>query len=204
MPTTTNNGWPTPADTDLVKNGADAIRDLGNAIDTTLGVYSPATPGLVKINTTSFSGVTSVSLAANTFTSTYRNYKIVVNITSGSNSSSIRLRASGTDATASNYRYQSVYINSSGSVLNNASSASATSFGGAGMFDAITDGINNINLYNPQLANSTAMDFFSIVGSTGITAFGGGQHDLSVAYDSFTYFSPSNMSGVIRVYGLAN
>jgi hypothetical protein len=41
MPTTTNNGWPTPADTDLVKNGADAIRDLGNAIDTTLGVYTP-------------------------------------------------------------------------------------------------------------------------------------------------------------------
>ena len=52
MPTTTNNGWPTPADTDLVKNGADAIRDLGNAIDTTLGVYSPATPGLVLISTT--------------------------------------------------------------------------------------------------------------------------------------------------------
>jgi hypothetical protein len=45
MPTTTNNGWPTPADTDLVKNGADAIRDLGNAIDTTLGVYTPVNLG---------------------------------------------------------------------------------------------------------------------------------------------------------------
>jgi len=35
MPNTTNYGWATPADTDLVKNGANAIRTLGNAIDTT-------------------------------------------------------------------------------------------------------------------------------------------------------------------------
>lgn len=35
MPTTTNYSWPTPADTDLVKNGAGAIRSLATAIDTT-------------------------------------------------------------------------------------------------------------------------------------------------------------------------
>lgn len=36
MPTTTNYGWTTPADTDLVKDGASAIRTLGNSIDSTL------------------------------------------------------------------------------------------------------------------------------------------------------------------------
>lgn len=36
MPTTTNYGWTTPADTDLVKDGALAIRTLGNSIDSTL------------------------------------------------------------------------------------------------------------------------------------------------------------------------
>jgi hypothetical protein len=36
MPTTTNYGWTTPADTDLVKDGAAAIRTLGSSIDTTL------------------------------------------------------------------------------------------------------------------------------------------------------------------------
>ena len=36
MPTTTNFGWTTPADTDLVKDGALAIRTLGNGIDTSL------------------------------------------------------------------------------------------------------------------------------------------------------------------------
>jgi hypothetical protein len=37
MATTTNNGWETPDDTDLVKDGALAIRDLGQDIDTSLG-----------------------------------------------------------------------------------------------------------------------------------------------------------------------
>lgn len=35
MPATTNYSWPTPADTDYVKDGAAAMRALGNAIDTT-------------------------------------------------------------------------------------------------------------------------------------------------------------------------
>lgn len=35
MPTTTNYGWTTPADTDLVKNGANAMRTLGTQIDQT-------------------------------------------------------------------------------------------------------------------------------------------------------------------------
>jgi hypothetical protein len=36
MATTTNYSWTTPDDTDLVKDGASAIRTLGSAIDTTL------------------------------------------------------------------------------------------------------------------------------------------------------------------------
>jgi hypothetical protein len=35
MATTTNYGWTTPNDTDLVKNGANAIRLLGSQIDQT-------------------------------------------------------------------------------------------------------------------------------------------------------------------------
>lgn len=48
MPTTTNNGWTTPADTDIVRNGAQAIRTLGNAIDSTLGklAYTSFTPSI--------------------------------------------------------------------------------------------------------------------------------------------------------------
>ena len=52
MATTTNNGWTTPNDTDLVKDGALAIRTLGNGIDTSVGTgllawqtYTPTVSG---------------------------------------------------------------------------------------------------------------------------------------------------------------
>lgn len=43
MPTTTNYGWTTPADTDLVKDGASAIRTLGSGVDTTVKNLNPET-----------------------------------------------------------------------------------------------------------------------------------------------------------------
>ena len=47
MPTTTNFGWTTPADTDLVKDGASAIRTLGNGIDASLLDLKGGTTGQV-------------------------------------------------------------------------------------------------------------------------------------------------------------
>ena len=43
MATTTNYGWTTPNDTDLVKDGAAAIRTLGSSIDTTTKALNPET-----------------------------------------------------------------------------------------------------------------------------------------------------------------
>lgn len=47
MATTTNFGWETPDDTDLVKDGAAAMRTLGNAIDTSLVDLKGGTTGQV-------------------------------------------------------------------------------------------------------------------------------------------------------------
>ena len=47
MPTTTNFGWTTPADTDLVKDGAAAIRTLGNGVDTSFLDLKGGTSGQV-------------------------------------------------------------------------------------------------------------------------------------------------------------
>jgi hypothetical protein len=47
MATTTNFGWETPDDTDLVKDGALAIRTLGNGIDTSLVDLKGGTTGQV-------------------------------------------------------------------------------------------------------------------------------------------------------------
>lgn len=41
MPTTPNYGWPTPASTDLVKDGATAMQNLGNAADATVATMVP-------------------------------------------------------------------------------------------------------------------------------------------------------------------
>jgi hypothetical protein len=46
MATTTNYGWETPDDTDLVKDGAAAIRTLGSSIDTT--VFNNASASIAK------------------------------------------------------------------------------------------------------------------------------------------------------------
>jgi len=46
MATTTNYGWTTPNDTDLVKDGASAIRTLGSSIDTT--VFNNANAAIAK------------------------------------------------------------------------------------------------------------------------------------------------------------
>lgn len=43
MATTTNYGWATPDDTDLVKDGAAAIRTLGSSVDTTTKALNPET-----------------------------------------------------------------------------------------------------------------------------------------------------------------
>jgi len=43
MATTTNYGWTTPDDTDLVKDGAAAIRTLGSSVDTTTKALNPST-----------------------------------------------------------------------------------------------------------------------------------------------------------------
>jgi hypothetical protein len=70
MGNTANNNWPYPESTDLVKDGATAIENLADAIDTTLGVFVPST-GLTLINTTSFSGVS--QSINDVFSATYDN-----------------------------------------------------------------------------------------------------------------------------------
>lgn len=54
MPTTTNNGWTTPADSDPFKDGALAMRTLGNGIDATSGgtwkAWTTFTPSFTGIN----------------------------------------------------------------------------------------------------------------------------------------------------------
>jgi hypothetical protein len=197
MANTTNNNWPIPVATDLVKNGWDAISDLGTAIDTTLGVYTAVTPGFIKRSTTTFSAVSSVSLPANTFTSTYNTYLINIDVTqSTSLALNYRLRASGTDASGANYNSYSNFVSTIWNGGGNVSSG--TSGRVVGDFDTFI--VGTMKIYDPATAVPTK---FAIDGN-GVERFwfaSGGNHTLSTAYDSITFLtSTGTITGSINCY----
>jgi hypothetical protein len=139
MPTTTNFGWTTPADTDLVKDGASAIRTLGSAIDTSLvdlkggtsGQYLsknsntdldylwvtlPAS-GATLISTTSFSAAATTTVD-NLFSNSYKYYMLHLAYKVSSNGNQLVLKYRyGTTTHSANYSYTGVAGNINGSVV---------------------------------------------------------------------------------------
>lgn len=69
MATTTNWGWTTPDDTALVANGANAIRSLGTAIDTSLGTRVGVTVTRTGTQSVAASTDTAISWTATTYNS---------------------------------------------------------------------------------------------------------------------------------------
>jgi hypothetical protein len=199
MATTTNNGWSTPDDTALVKDGASAIRTLGTAIDTTLGVY--AAPGLVKLNTTTFSAVASQSVN-NVFSTTYQNYRIVLDAT-GSTTANItfRLRVGGVDNSSSIYSRQ--YIYSSSTSLSSARSTTDTSWNIADL-TSTTRSFVTMEIANPFLTEKTGglTSSMSLYPSANTLTFNNYAHDTATSYTSFTLIASSGtMTGNVSVYG---
>jgi len=219
--TTTNYGFDIPQSTDLVKDGATAIATLGQDIDTafvdfkggttgqvlkkTSGTdldveWGTASSGLTLINTTSFSGVTSISLN-NVFSATYDKYKIIVKTTHVSSAKvEFRYRVGGVDASGSNYDTQRSSEAGTSSTANTRTlSGTIHSLG----TNADTQHFNIIELQDPFLASNSGLLYFESNGANIDTA--GGAHTLSTSYDGFTLFSSAgNFSGTIRVYGYAN
>jgi hypothetical protein len=79
MATTTNYGWETPDDTDLVKDGALAMRDLGQDVDTSLfSITGGKNVGEQFISGASFSATSSFEFT-NVFSDTYKFYRLYLN-----------------------------------------------------------------------------------------------------------------------------
>jgi hypothetical protein len=202
MATTTNYGWTTPDDTDLVKNGADAIRTLGSSIDTSMNAaLGTKKAGMVLLNTTSFSAVASQSVN-NVFSASYDNYFVTVDGTlSASEIMNLRMRVGGVDnSTASSY---------SRSMLQAASaSASAFSETESSFRNAVRGTTNmlfgNIYIYRPFLASQTFFQNNAGDGTT-VTNIQTGRHNQATSYDGFSLIIPGagvTATGTIRVYGL--
>jgi hypothetical protein len=204
MGTTSNYSWPIPEDSDLVKDGAEAIRDLGNAIDTTVS----STTGLVHINTTTFSTVASQSVS-NIFTSDYKNYRINLSLTSigADGILSMRLRANTTDNSANSYITDSISISQTGTVAAFAA-APQTVFYLLTTDTGVPSGhyySATIDLFRP---NEAVFTTFQRIGngvatdsSTYLSFVGGGLHSVASAFNGFTILNIADMTGEINVYG---
>ena len=137
MPTTTNFGWTTPADTDLVSQGASAIRTLGSAIDTSMAKLKDGAAGkvLAKASATDmdFTWVnsgwitlsTTAVVAGNNSTTTaafstdYSDLRIIIKDLTATSSGTLTIYAGsgGTIDTGSTYHLGSSTGGNSGAVI---------------------------------------------------------------------------------------
>jgi hypothetical protein len=225
MPNTTNFNWSTPADTDLVKNGASAIRTLGSAIDTSfvdfkggttgqvlkktsntdLDVeWGTASSGLTLISTTSFSSVAS-QVIPTVFSATYDYYKILIN-TVGSSAAEMyfRMRNGVTDETANSYYNQLVQGNNT--TISGSRTQSTYFF--LGQLNGTAYSGFEITIYNPFAARNTVMHSQNTEISGGASAVRFYNYtnalNTTTSYDSLI-LTPNgvNITGTCSVYGLA-
>lgn len=168
--------------------------------------WAAASSGLTLISNTAFTTQSSVSLAANTFSATYTNYKIILDITafSASNTFIARMRASGTDYSGNQYLNQ--YVDGSGATASASDTATNTSI-------SLGDPNTNVNyqlemeLFKPNVASRTwAISKQYFYDSTGYwhIRMQGNRVDTTTQYDSMSIIpSTGTMTGRIFVYGYA-
>lgn len=232
MATTTNFGWDTPDDTDLVKDGAAAIRTALNGVDTSFvdlkggttgqvlskasatdldfSFVTIASPGSALITTASFT--TSAAVNVNScFSATYDHYLVVLNVSStssfGTGSPLLRLRASTTDNSSSNYAFTGGFVGTSAgtSMSLQRSNGLVTSF----QFDygAIQGIAANIRFIAPFLTQRTAINSqcASALASNETTFCNiNGTMSVTTSYDGFSIIPPAGtITGTLSVYGMA-
>lgn len=164
-------------------------------------------PGLVYITGASFTSATTVSMASGVFTSTYKTYEVIFQVTSGGDAQvSVRVNNAGSPRTAANYLGGANRAASDGSNSNTGSGAGSTSVNVSG-----TNTTNRVNLtlsvYSPT--DTGVATTFGVYGfgannsnlASGISA--GGIYTTAEANDGLTFTSGAAITGFYRVYGLS-
>ena len=177
----------------------------------TVGPAVAADNGLTFITGATFTTATNFSLPANTFSATYLNYRLIVNLTALTADAdfTMRLRASGTDNTTSNYHQATTGFLSSNTASNLAQNG-ASSFN-VGECDAVAANGPTYNLVldilQPNIAIRKSLvgqvTFLDKPSSNFVGRSLGLVCDIGTAVDSLTFISSvaSSISGKYRVYG---
>ena len=210
MGVTSNYSFPVPVATDLVKDGWDAINDLGVAVDTAMNTaLGTKKAGMVLLNTTSFSGVASVSVN-NVFTSTYNAYRVIFNLTSVANNDSNvvwRFRKAGSD-NALNYYYQWAGSSNAAAFFPSASNQTSAI---VNIMDVSSIGNfygTSLDIFGPQTNTKTVVTG-TMMGLTQASApmgaGGGFWHDQTDQFDGFSIIlngaGTPQMTGTVITYG---
>jgi len=198
---TPNYSWPVPTSTDLVKDGATAIEALGDAIDAT--VFGLPSAGIVKINTTSFTTVSTQSIN-DVFSATYSHYLIHFAIDGSTTAQDVnfRLRVASVDNSSANYN-RSALFQSSTTVTGQLLTAQ-TSWAGVGGAISTQRQYSDLTVFNPfatqitgaigngqELPSGNITQYRRMFGTT-----------VTTSYTGFTIFPVSGtMTGTVSVYG---
>jgi hypothetical protein len=197
--TTPNYGWPVPTSTDFVKDGAQAIEDLGDAIDAT--VFGLPSGGLTLLSATTIGTAVSSVTVTGAFSATYDNYKIVV--TGGTSSVNNTLTSMKLGATATGY-----YAAYSGAAFSGGANISTDNNASAWSRACVsrTSGlICNLDLLGPNLAKNTYLTSGVQVDVT-VGRTSAGYLNDTTQYTDFTLTPAAGTitGGTIRIYGYQN
>jgi L-asparaginase/Glu-tRNA(Gln) amidotransferase subunit D len=199
MATTTNYGWETPDNTDLVKDGALAMRDLGQDVDTTLATALNANDyaGLVLLKKQTIgSGVASVAVTS-AFSSAYENYRIVVaNSTASAGGTNIRLTFNNSAGSTYFFAGNFLIYNGTNTFIGDNNITSST----IGLSGTNNTTNLSVDVLSPFLAQRTT--FNSQYATNAYAGNFGGLDNNAVSHTGFTIaLSGTLTGGTIYVYG---
>jgi hypothetical protein len=164
--------------------------------------------GLAFVTGATFTTATSFSLPTDTFTSTYKNYRMIVVLTALTADAdfTLRTRAAGTDDSSSNY-FNAQLGTTSGGSGSNITTEGATSWNVGESDSASVTYSLVLDIFQPKITTRHSclglMTCINKAAATFIFRTMGLQTASTTAYDSLSFISSvaSSMTGSYRVYG---
>jgi hypothetical protein len=174
----------------------------------TWATLAPTSSALTYITGATIGAVSSVSLANNTFTSTYRHYLITVDCEFSTNSYiTIRMRASGSDNSNSTYNWGTSNTNTAGTVAGQGTATDTSWRIAYGASATNRSASLQIMVYSPQAAVVTRYGSYGFSSDNSFNATAavqsGGVFTATTSFDALSLIG-SFASGTYRVYGLAD
>jgi hypothetical protein len=208
MSNTTNYGWNIPDNTDLVKDGALAIRTLGSAIDTSMNTaLGTKKAGMVLINSVTFTGVSSISAALDTFTSSFANYRVVLSMTATATGNlDCRLRATGSDDSVATYNHGVFFVSSAATSGVNAANTNLNRWIIGPLSSTVNTCTVSMDIFRPKETERTIGSWI-VQGADASDyrgLFGAGVKAATTSFDSISYIFAGNSTGRLSVYGYNN